>query len=216
MITTSAVPTTVDRTRALLLAGAVAAPLWTTVSLAQAAFREGFDLTRHPLSALGNGDLGWLQNGNFVVTGVLLVLGASGLARALRGAPGGRWAPRLLRVAGLGTTAAGFLVMDPFDGFPPGTPSGAPESMSWHGIGHMVVGTALFGCLIAACYVLGHHFRRTGDRGRALASLAAGTALLAGNLWAVSGGAAGSLTLAVGAIAAMLWISAVAARLARI
>ena len=31
------------------------------VSLTQAATRAGFDLTRHPLSALSNGDLGWLQ-----------------------------------------------------------------------------------------------------------------------------------------------------------
>jgi hypothetical protein len=43
----------------------------------------------------------------------------------------------------------------------------------------------------------------------------AGTALLAGDLWAMSGGAAGSLTLAVGAITALLWVSGVAAWLAR-
>lgn len=213
-VTTRSPRTAVDRTRALLYAGAVAAPLWATVSLAQAATRDGFDLTRHPLSALANGDLGWLQITNFLVAGALTVLGASGLARALRGAPGGRWAPRLVRVNGLGMIAAGVLVMDPADGFPAGTPSGPPAVMSWHSYGHMAAGTISFVTLIAACFVLGRYFRRTGRRGVAIASRLAGTALLVGDVWAMTGGQAGSLTLGVGAIAAMLWVSAVAARLA--
>jgi Protein of unknown function (DUF998) len=213
--TASAVPATVDRSRVLLSAGAVAAPLWAAVSLAQAATRDGFDLSRHPLSALSNGDLGWLQITNFLVAGVLTVLGASGLARALHGAPGGRWAPRLARVSGLGMVAAGMLVMDPADGFPAGTPSGMPAAMTWHSYGHMAAGTVTFTALIAACYVLGHHFRRVGRRGAAIASRVAGTALLVGDLWAMTGGHAGSLTLAIGAITAMLSVSAVAARLAR-
>lgn len=73
--------------------------------------------------------------------GVLTVLGAAGLATALRGAPGGRWTLRLVRVAG--------------------------------------------------------------------------TVLLIGDLWAMTGGTAGSLTLAVGAITAMLWVAVVCADLAR-
>jgi hypothetical protein len=87
-----------------------------------------------------------------------------------------------------------------------------PAAMSWHSYGHMVAGTVTFAALIAACYVLGRHFRRAGRRRDAVASRVAGTALLAGDLWAMSGGTAGSLTLAVGAITAMLWISVVAAR----
>jgi hypothetical protein len=62
-------------TRWLLAGGALAAPLWVGASLAQVATREGFDLTRHPLSALSNGELGWLQITNFVVAGVLLLAG---------------------------------------------------------------------------------------------------------------------------------------------
>lgn len=209
------VRTSADRTRTLLYAGAVAAPLWAAVSLAQAATRDGFNITRHPLSALANGDLGWLQITNFVLAGVLTVLGANGLARALRGAPGGRWAPRLVLASGLGMIASGILVMDPADGFPAGTPSGMPAAMSWHSYGHMAAGTLTFIALIAACYVFGHYFRRIGRRGAAIASRAAGTALLVGDVWAMTGGKAGSLTLAIGAITAMLWVSAVAARLAQ-
>ncbi|TDQ46106.1 DUF998 domain-containing protein [Actinorugispora endophytica] len=202
-------------TRSLLACAAVAGPLWTVVSLAQAATREGFDLTHHPLSALSNGSLGWLQIANFLVAGALTVAGSVGLRRALGGSPGGTWAPRLVLVNGIGMMAAGVFVMDPANGFPVGTPYGMPEALTWHSYGHMAAGSVAFTALIAACYVLGRHFGRAGDRGRAAASRVAGTALLVGNGWAMTGGAAGSLTLAVGAVTAMLWVSWVAARYRR-
>jgi hypothetical protein len=198
--------------RTLLTCGVVAAPLWAAVSLAQAATRAGFDLTRHPLSALSNGSLGWLQIANFLVAGVLTVLGAAGLRRAMHGAVGGRWVPRLVAVNGVGMIAAGVFVMDPGDGFPVGTPSGQPTTLSWHAYGHLAAGSVAFIALIAACYVLGRHYRRAGDRRNAVASRVAGTALLVGDAWASTGGTAGSLTLAVGAITAMLWLSVIAAR----
>jgi hypothetical protein len=212
--TISAARATTD-TRYLLACGALAAPLWTAVSLAQAATRPGYDLTRHPLSILSNGSLGWLQITNFLIAGVLTGLGGVGLRRALRGSPGGRWAPRLVAASGVGLFAAGLLRMDPGDGFPVGTPAGPPATMSWHSYGHMAAGTIAFTALIAGCYVLGHHFRRTGERGWAVASRVAGTALLVGDVWAMAGGRAGSLTLAVGAITAMLWVSLVQERLRR-
>ncbi|MEU7984963.1 DUF998 domain-containing protein [Streptosporangium canum] len=202
-------------TRSLLTCAAVAGPLWAVVALTQAATREGFDLTRHPLSLLSTGSLGWLQIINFLVAGVLTIAGAAGLRRALHGAPGGRWAPRLVRVNGIGMIAAGVFVMDPADGFPAGTPYGMPETLTWHSYGHMAAGSIAFIALIAACYVLGRHFSRAGNRGRAIASRVAGTALLVGNGWSMSGGTAGSLALAVGAITAMLWVSLTAARLRR-
>ncbi|MBG0820186.1 DUF998 domain-containing protein [Planomonospora sp. ID91781] len=203
-------------TRSLLACAIAAAPLWTVVSLAQAATREGFDLTRHPLSALSNGSLGWLQILNFLVAGALTVAGASGLRRAMRGAPGGTWAPRLVRINGFGMIAAGIFVMDPGGGFPAGAPHGMPATLTWHGYGHLAAGSVAFTALIAACYVLGRHFGRAGHRGHAVASRIAGTALLVGNGWSMSGGTAGSLTLAVGAVTAMLWVSAVAARYRRV
>jgi hypothetical protein len=210
--TTPATPTnpTVS-TRARLAAGAVAAPLWAAVSLGQAATRDGFDLTRHPLSLLSTGSLGWLQIVNFVLAGALLVAGAGGLHQVLRGTPGGTWVPRLVRISGFGLIAAGVLVMDPADGFPIGTPAGMPASMSWHSIGHMVAGSICFTALIAACYTLVRHFRATGQGRRAVAAGLAGTALLVGDAWAMSGGAAGTLTLAAGAITAMLFVSLTAA-----
>ena len=212
----STVSSTVSSTtRSLLTCAVVAAPLWAVVSLAQAFTREGFDLTRHPLSVLSNGSLGWLQITNFLVAGVLTIAGAVGLRRALHGTPGGTWAPRLVGVNGLGMIAAAVFVMDPADGFPVGTPAGMPQTLSWHSYGHMAAGSIAFIALIAACYVLGRHFSRAGNRVHAVASRVAGTALLVGNGWAMTGGKAGSLTLAVGAITAMLWVSVVAARYRR-
>ncbi|BCJ42125.1 hypothetical protein GCM10010168_64970 [Actinoplanes ianthinogenes] len=210
--TPAAARRTADRTtRALLGALAVAGPLWAAVSLTQAATRDGFDLTRHPLSLLSTGALGWLQITNFVLAGILLVTGATGLRRAIPS----RWAPRLVRITGLGMFAAGVLVMDPADGYPIGTPAGMPATMSWHSIGHMVAGSITFTALIAACYVLARHFKAAGARGTALAATLSGTALLLGDAWAMTGGPAGSLTLAAGAITAMCFLTATALHVRR-
>lgn len=202
-------------TRSLLTCAVVASPLWAVVSLTQAATREGFDITRHPLSALSNGSLGWLQIANFLIAGALLAIGATGLRRALHGTPGSTWAPRLVRIGGIGMIAAGLFVMDPADGFPAGTPYGEPAALTWHSYAHFAAGSITFTSLIAACYVLGRHFGRAGNRGYAIGSRIAGTVLLLGNGWAMSGGKAGTLTLAVGAITAMLWISTTADRYRR-
>ncbi|TCO58639.1 DUF998 domain-containing protein [Actinocrispum wychmicini] len=196
---------TAATTRTLLTCAAVAAPVWTVVSLAQAATREGFDITRHPLSALSNGEFGWLQILNFLVCGVLTVVGSVGLRRVVGG-----WAPRLVLVNGIGMVAAGLFTMDPGGGFPVGAPD--VPTLTWHSYGHMLAGTVAFGALIAACYVLGRRFGKAGNRRDAVLSRIAGTALLVGDGWATTGGQAGSLTLAVGAITAMLWVAYVAAR----
>ncbi|WP_405013862.1 DUF998 domain-containing protein [Kitasatospora sp. NBC_01539] len=216
MTTTATAPAiTAPPTRPLLAAAALATPLWTLVSLAQALSRSGFDPTRHPLSALAGGPLGWIQGASFLVTGTLLAVGASGLRRALRGTPGGTWAPRLVLVAGLGTAAAAFFRMDPADGFPVGTPAGPPASVSWHGALHMAAGSVAFTALAAACLVLARHHARAGAHRAALGARAAAAAIVLGNAWAMAGGRAGSLTLAVGVTAAMAAVSATAAGLYR-
>jgi hypothetical protein len=208
-------PATPDaRTRTQLAALTVAMLGWGLVSLAQAATRDGFDILRHPLSLLSTGDLGWLQIANFVVAGVLALVGARGLRTAMRGTPGGVWAPRLVAAAGLGLVAAGFLVMDPGANFPVGAPDDLPL-VSWHAVGHMVAGTVSFTALIAACFVLARHLTRTGRRAHAIACRVAGLSLALGWGWAMGGGVAGTLTLAVGAVAAMLALAGVAALVRR-
>jgi len=84
-------------TAQLLTAGIAAGPLFLTVWAMQAFTRTGFDPSRHPLSLLSLGNLGWIQIANFVVTGALYLAYAAGLRQVLRTgpAPSGRrdWLP---------------------------------------------------------------------------------------------------------------------------
>jgi hypothetical protein len=212
---TSSIAASPSSTRTLLTAGAVGAPLWAAVSLVQAATRQGFDPTRHPLSLLSNGAVGGLQITNFVLAGVLAVAAAVGLRRALAGTAGAGWAPRLVAAYGVGMIVAGPFRLDPGDGFPAGTPAGPATTLSWHGGVHLLAGAVSFAALAAACWVLARHFRRAGRRPAAITSLVAGGAVVAGNAWSMAGGAAGPLLLAIGTIAGMLWIAAVCADLRR-
>lgn len=193
--TTPAVTTRTATTRRLLLAGAVSAPLWSTVALTQAATRSDFDFSYEPLSLLATGSLGWLQITNFLVGGLLIVLGAVGLGRST----GSRALAFGWGLSGAMFFAAGLLTMDPV-----GTPG-----LSGHAIGHMVTGTLSFLALTVTCVVLAVRFRRAGRTVPAVVSVLAAVSVVAGNAWAMAGGAHGSVTLGVGVMAAMFWVSGV-------
>jgi len=79
--------------RKFLLAGALAGPIYLTVGLFQMFLRDGFDPRLHALSLLANGELGWIQIGNFLVAGLLVALGAWGIRGATRGERGSTWGP---------------------------------------------------------------------------------------------------------------------------
>lgn len=207
--------TSSKRTRALLACGVVAGPLYIVVGLAQAFTRDAFDLRRHALSLLSNGSLGWIQITNFVVTGVLFTACAVGMRRELRGGRGGRWAPLLIGVAGLGIVAAGCFVADPADGFPRGTLAGQPATMTWHSGLHFTFAGIAFLCLIAACFVLARRLAAEGARGMTAYSLVTGVVFLASwvALLTGPGHAAVNLVFAVGALNGLAWVSVMAARL---
>jgi hypothetical membrane protein len=73
-------------TRILLAAGPVAAPLYILLVVLQMLTRDGFDISRHPPSALSNGDQGWIQISNFLAAGLLFIAFAVGLRRVLQSA----------------------------------------------------------------------------------------------------------------------------------
>ena len=131
----------------MLFAGVVAGPLYVLVSLIEVVARDGFDPRRHAWSQLANGEPGWIHSATLVVSGVLVVLGALGWRRALRGRA---WA--LLAGYGLGLIAAGIFRADPGNGFPAGTPQSVP--VSWHGLLHFAAGGIGFPCLVAACFLV--------------------------------------------------------------
>ena len=157
-------------TRSLLGYLALAGPFYVVVSLAQALTRHGFDLARDEWSLLALGRLGWIQQANLILTGVMIIVGAVGARRAigasLTPAPG----RRLLAGYGLGLIGAGIFRADAADGFPPGTPGGRGAHVSGHAMLHLLFGSLGFACLIAACLVIARSYHRRADRRGAVAS----------------------------------------------
>ena len=196
-------------TRALLRAGALAGPLYLIVGYAQAFTRDGFDLGRHALSQLANGDLGWIQALNFAVSGFLVIVGAIGVRRMLRGTRGGTWGPILFALCGLGMMGASVFPADPSPGFPPGTPDTVtitPRAMM-----HFLFGAVTFYSLIAACFVFSRRFFSLGDRTWGTVSLLVGVFFFLSFSSLATGMVAAwtMYTLYVAVTAALLWHSAV-------
>lgn len=208
-------------TRALLVCGIIAGPLYVITGLIQMLIRPGFDITRHDLSQMSIGDLGWIQIGNFLVTGLLTVAGAVGMRRALarRGGRGRTWGPLLVGVYGLGLIGAGFFSADPARGFPPGTPPGA-ATITGHGLLHFISGGVGFLCLIAACFMFARRFASLKRSGWAIYSAITGILYFAAFAGIASGSQQGGtiLTLVTLAFTAAVvlgwaWVSAMSARL---
>jgi hypothetical protein len=199
----------------LLVCGALAGPLFTVVALLQAFTRTGFDLTRQQISLLSNGDLGWIQVANFLITGLLFVAGAIGMSRVLDAGRGSTWGPRLIGIFGLGLIAAAAFRADPAFGFPPGTPAGPPAAITWHGGLHLAAASLGFLALIAACFVFGRWFAQQGRGPWAAWSFATGGLFLVaiGVNGAMAGEAGANIAFTAMALLAFLWASAVATSL---
>jgi hypothetical protein len=202
-------------TRALLLAGVLAGPVYIVVAGAQAFTREGFDFRRHAVSLLANGDLGWIQVANFLITGLLVVAFAIGLRQALRGASISRWAAILVGVFGVGVFVAGIFPADPADGFPPGTPPGMPETISTAGALHLAAASIAFVALIAACFVFARWFARAAQGAWAAYSAATGAFFLAAWIALIATeaeSAAANVAFAAAITLGWIWLAAIAWR----
>src|SRR5215472_5025835 len=200
--------------RVLLLGGVVAGPLYVLVGAIEMLTRPGFDVTRHDLSLMSNGDWGWVHSSLLILTGLLTCACAVGMRRVLRGSRGGTWVPILLGIYGLGLIGAGFFSADPALGFPPGTPADA-HSITWHGLMHFVSGGVGFLSLIAGCFVFARRFAGGGEGGWAAYSVVtgmvfflsfAGIAAGSGNGWTILG-------FWIGVVLAWSWITASELRL---
>ncbi|GIH27130.1 hypothetical protein Aph01nite_54400 [Acrocarpospora phusangensis] len=165
-------------TRTLLTCGIIAGPLFVTTCLIQAVTREGYDLSRHPISLLSLGEAGWIQIANFVVTGLLYVACAAGLRRTA----GGTWGPLLVGLLGAGLIVGGVFLTDAGAGFPAGAPEGAPE-LTWHGIIHTLGPVVALGSIVVAGPVYLRRFAREGNRGWATGSALASAMIVALLAW---------------------------------
>jgi hypothetical membrane protein len=208
MIQSAALPHRATDTKKLLTLGVVAGPLYILVALAQALMRDGFDLTRHQSSLLANGDLGWIQISNFVVTGLMTIAFAIGARRA--GAT--KRVSRLIGAFGVSLVGAGIFRADPAMGFPPGTPDGAPAEVTLSGILHFSIAGIGFLCLVAACFVVARRFKADGLNTWATYSRATGIVFLAGFAAVASGaqGAGPNLAFTAAVVVAWAWVSALA------
>ena len=204
-------------TRALLACGIAAGPVYLVVGFAQAFLRPGFDAVHNDLSVLANGDLGWIQITNLILTGLLTLLFAIGVRRALRGGTAGTWGPLLLGLYAVGLVAAGVFVADPMNGFPPGTPPGHPATTSLHGLGHFVAGGLGFIGFIVGTFVLARRFRSAGRRGLHAFSIITGICFLAAFIGIATGSTSAAIVLSFTAavVLAWVWIATVAATLRR-
>jgi|SRR6185369_5687006 len=163
-------------TNNLLKCGVVAGPLYIAVGLFEIFTRPGFDVRKHSLSLMSIGPSGWIHITLFIVSGLLVILGAIGIRKAIKGEKAGTWAPILLAVYGLSLIAAGIFVPDPMRGFPQGMPSG---TISTSGIMHLVSGMIGFTGLIAACLVFGKRFKHLKDTQQGMFSVITGFVFLA-------------------------------------
>jgi hypothetical membrane protein len=164
--------------RSLLRWGIVAGPFYLAVGLAQALLREGFDLARHPLSVLANGSWGWVQTANFVLSGLMVLAAVVGFGRVL--GPKSRAFRWSLAGYGLGMLMAAIFPADPIDGFPPGTPTGMPASISTTGLMHFVAGAITFLMLGISGLAAAWTMRRRGQTPLALLSLFSGLSVFIG------------------------------------
>ena len=203
-------PTT---TRALLAGGVVAGPLYMGIGVIEILIRPGFDISRHELSLMSIGDLGWIQIASFLVTGLLVLGCAAGMRQVMRSGRGRTGGPLLIGLYGLGFLAAGIFVADPMNGFPPGMPESS--TISWHALLHFVSAAIAFLGLIAACFVFARRFAALQQRGWATYSWLTGILFLGAFVGIASGAKQSALVLAFwgAVIIGWAWLSLVSARL---
>lgn len=203
--------TRAEPTAGLFAAAALAAPFFLSVATVQALARDGFDLTRHPLSLLSTGDWGWVQIANFVVTGFLVLAFAVGLRRRFAPGRAGTWGLILFGLLGVGLVTAGVLVADPSDGFPPGAPP--ITDPTWHGTAHNIAAALATDPAAIGCLVLARRFSVDRDRRWAGVSVVTAVTVLVLGWWPD----AHSISVRLAGVVALLlaYISATAFRLSR-
>ena len=208
-------------TKLVLTGGIIAGPIYIVVGLVQILTREGFDMTRHPLSLMSLGDLGWIQITNFIVTGFLVLLAAIALRRLAQADKRLRSGAFLIGLYAVCVIGGGIFVTDPALGFPPGTPDVYPETFSWHGLLHFIAGQIAFLSLISASFVYGKYFAINQMRKWATFSrltggifLVAIIALMAtAGMESIAGMAWASILLYVAVALGWVWLSALIIRM---
>lgn len=202
-------------TRSLLGVGVLVGPFYLTVGLMQAFVRDGFDLKRHALSHLANGPGGWVQTANFVLSGLMVLAAAVGIARALH--PRYRVGSWFLGGFGASMLVASVFPADPMLGFPAGTPEGYPTSISTRGLVHFIAGTLGFVSLAVSCFLAAVAMSRRKASALARISFFAGLAVPIGFFGgaALTGNAAGIAGIWISVVVGWVWLAVMSLHLRR-
>jgi hypothetical protein len=145
----------------LIGCGAVGAFLFTVTYSLESVMRAGYDAWQQPVSALSLGPGGWVQQVNFVVFGILMMLSAFGWYRFLTPGRGAIWFSLFQGIAGLCLIGTGVFSMDPFPGYSPG----ATLALSTlHGTLHSSLAWVLICTLALGCFTLAKRFWHTPHR----------------------------------------------------
>ncbi len=198
----------------LLRCGVVCGPFYLAVGLGQAFLRDGFDLARHSLSVLANGPGGWIQTANLGLTGLMVLAAAVGFGRVL--GPKSRTVTWFLGGYGVAMIVAAMFPTDPVDGFPPGTPLGAPTSISTSALVHLISGALGFTFLAISCFFAARAMRRRNVSSLALLSLLSGLAVVLGFFCGVAVPKIGVLGIWFAVVAGWVWLTIMSLRLNRL
>jgi len=150
-------PGTESKLKILLACGAIACPLFVISFVIQGAIRNGYDPFRHPISSLSIGERGWIQVAGFIITGLLIIAFAAGLARTSFFTYASKRVPWLTGLVGLGLTGAGIFSTDPVYGYPADAPL-IFSQQSMHGYLHEIFSIPVFIGLPLACFIMRKRF----------------------------------------------------------
>lgn len=176
-------------TKSLLGYGVLAGVVYVFGSLIDGLIRPGFDFVHDSWSLLSLGPGGWIHVTVFVVTGLMVAAAGVGFRRHARGVSG----PALVAY-GILLMLAGLCVPDaPGSGF------------TVHGLAHLVAGALGFVAFAVAAFSIGRRCARSGARGWATFSVAAGALLLLGFIGVASESTSAAINLGFTATVVLSW-----------
>lgn len=202
-------------TRSLLGWGVIAGVFYLIVGTTHGLLRDGFSFAEHPLSLLMLGDFGWVQQGNLILTGLMLIAAAVGFQRVMTPDNRGTSTGVALGIYGLALIGSGIFPPDPVDGFPDA--SSAAEATT-SGVLHLTFGGAGFIALATAAFLMVSWFRKRNTTSQAKRARLTGFIILIGFLGGatLANSTIGVILLWIAVLTGWVWLSGTSLRVYRI
>ena len=131
--------------------------LFTTTYLIEGATRPGYNPWQQAISALSLGPGGWVQQVNFVVFGMIVLLTTFAWRKLLQRGVGATWYPILRGIEGLSLIMDGFFSQDPAFGYPSNAILTSPTS---HAVIHQIFAFASITAIAFGFFVLARRFTK--------------------------------------------------------